>query len=86
MCLMAKRFGKALNEEEASKRIKNAVPKTTQYKTQWGIRIFESRKSERTNDYGPTESCNFGLDVSVVESLKTDMLNIIIIIILYLNC
>ncbi len=75
VCLMAKRFGEALNEEEASKRIKNGVPKTTQYKTQWGIRIFESWKSERTNDYGPAESCKFGLDVSVVESLKTDMLN-----------
>ena len=32
MCLMAKRFGEALSEEEASK--------ITQYKTQWGIRIF----------------------------------------------
>jgi hypothetical protein len=67
---MAKRFGEALNEQEVSKRIKNAVPKTTQYKTQWGIRIFECCKSEITDDYGSAESCNFGLDVSVVESLK----------------
>ena len=28
MCLMAKRFGEALSVEEASKRIRNAVPKT----------------------------------------------------------
>ena len=47
MCLMVKRFGEALNEEEASKRIKNAVPKTMQYKTHWGIRIFESWKSDK---------------------------------------
>jgi hypothetical protein len=75
MCLMAKRFGEALSEE-ASKRIKNAVLKTTQYKTQWGIRIFESWKSERTNDDGPAETCNFGLDVSVVESLKNFWLHV----------
>ena len=76
MCLMAKRFGEALSEE-ASKRIKNAVLKTTQYKTQWDIRIFEScRKSERTNDDGPAETCNFGLDVSVVESLKNFCLHV----------
>ena len=28
MCLMAKRFGEALSVEEASKRIRNAAPKT----------------------------------------------------------
>ena len=33
MCLMEKRFGEALSVEEALKRIRNTVPKTTQYKT-----------------------------------------------------
>jgi hypothetical protein len=40
-----------------------------------GIRIFESWKSEIIHNYVPAETCNFGLDVSVVLSLKTDMLN-----------
>ena len=75
MCLMAKRFGEALSVEEASKRIRNAVPKTTQYKTMWGIRAFESWKNERANDNGSAELCKFGLDVSAVQNLKTGMLN-----------
>ena len=74
---MAKRFGEELSVEEASKRIRIPVPKTTQYKTMWGIRIFEFvyLKNERVNDNGSTELCNFGLDVSAVQNLKTDMLN-----------
>ena len=63
----AKRFGEALSVEEASKRIQNAVPKTTQYKTMWGIRVFQSWKNERANDNGSAEFCKFGLDVSAVQ-------------------
>ncbi len=78
MCLMAKRHGEALNDEEASKRIKNAVPKDQRLRSikHNGVFVYlnPAWKSERTNDYGPAESCNFGLDVSVIESLKTDML------------
>ena len=75
MCLMAKRFGEALSVEEASKRIRNAVPKTTQYKTMWGIRIFESWKNERANDNGFAELCEFYLHVPAVQNLKSNMLN-----------
>ena len=70
MCYMAKRFGEALSEEESSKRLRNAVPKTMQYKTQWGVRIFESWKKERRNNEAANESNYFGLDVSVVELLS----------------
>ena len=49
------------------KRLRNAVPKITQYKIQWGVRIFESWKKERRNDEAATESNDFELDVSVVE-------------------
>ena len=68
---MAKRFGNALREPESSKRLRNAIPKTTQYETQWGMRIFESWRTERGNDGATSESNVFGLDVSVVASLKT---------------
>ena len=40
-----KRLAEVLSEEESFKRLRNAVPKTTQYKTQWGVRIFEERKT-----------------------------------------
>lgn len=73
--IMAKRFGDALSEQESSKRLRNAMPKTTQYKTQWGIRIFESWKNERANDEVATESNLFELHVLVVASLKTEMLS-----------
>mgnify|MGYP002804515406 FL=1 len=66
MCLMAKRFGEAFSVEEASKRRRNAVPKTTEYKTMWGIRIFQSWKNERANDNGSAELCKFCLNVSAV--------------------
>ena len=39
MCFMAKRFGEALSEEESSKRLRNAVPKTTQYKLS-GVSVY----------------------------------------------
>ena len=74
MCFMAKRFGEALSEEESSKRLRNAVPKTMQYKTQWHLRIFECWKKKRRTGDGATESNDFGLDVSVVGSLKTETL------------
>ena len=48
-------------------KLRNAVPKITQYKIQWGVRIFESWKKERRNDEAATKSNDFGLDVSVVE-------------------
>ena len=70
----AKRFAEELSEEESSKRIKNAVPKSTWYKTQWGVCMFETFKRERSNDNAKDEQNTIGLEVSNVESLKTDML------------
>ena len=67
--------GEALSAEEAPKRIRNAVPKSRLNKTMWSIRIFESWKNERANDNGSSEFGKFGLDVSAVKDLKTDMLN-----------
>ena len=67
--------GKALSVEEASKRIRNAVPKSRLNKTMWGIRIFESWKNERANDNGSAELGLFCLDVSAVQNLKTRMLS-----------
>ena len=43
--IMAKRFGDSLSEQESSKRLRNAIPDTTQYKIQWGMRIFGSWKA-----------------------------------------
>ena len=69
--------GEALSVEEASKRIRNTVPKSRLNKTMGSIRIFESWKNERANDNGSAELGMFGLDVSAVQNLKTDMLNIL---------
>ncbi len=43
----AKRFAEELSEEESSKRLRNAIPKSTWYKTNWGVRMFEMCKREK---------------------------------------
>ncbi len=64
----AKRFAEELSEEESSKRIRNAVPKSTEYKTQWGVRMFETCKRERSNDNVKNRQITIGLEVSNVET------------------
>ena len=49
LCVMAKRFEGALNESESLKRLRNSGPMSTRYKTQWGVRVFESWQRERSN-------------------------------------
>ena len=76
LCVMAKRFGEALNESEILKRLRNSVPKSTKYKTQWGVRVFETWQRERSNGNAREELNVFGLDVlSNIESLGSDMLS-----------
>ena len=67
--------GEALSVEEASKRIRNAVPKSRLNKTMWSIRIFESWKNERANENGSAELGMLGLYVSAVQNLKRNMLS-----------
>ncbi len=66
----AKRFAEELSEEESSKRIRNPIPKSMEYITQWGVRMFETCKRERSNDNAKDEQNTIGLEVSNVESLK----------------
>ena len=68
----AKRFAEELSEEESSKRIRNAVPKSTWYKTQWGVRMFETCKRERSNNNAKDEQNIIGFEVSNVERFWID--------------
>ncbi|KAK3709911.1 hypothetical protein QZH41_020037 [Actinostola sp. cb2023] len=68
-----RRFKEPQTLEETKMVVGQSIPKTTQYKTRWGVRIFENWRSQRNNKLPECEVNPLGLNVSFVQTLDTPL-------------
>ena len=59
-----RRFKEPQTLEETKMVVGQSIPKTTQYKTRWGVRIFENWRRQRNNKLPECEVNPLGLNVS----------------------
>ena len=80
---MAGRFCSPKSKEEETSLVSEATPKTTQYKTTWGRKVFEKRQQRRQNTSAKLEvvgvaemNCEDVEDLTVLlEHMSTNTLN-----------
>lgn len=75
MASKKKRFREPQTVECSVDTVKKATPRSTRYKNRWAVRIFEEWQGERGNQLVLSECNPFSLDISRVENLSTNLLN-----------
>ena len=74
LCNPSKRFRAARSLDEEAKVLAAAVPKTTEYKNRWAVKLFEEWKTERDNVHSSQEYSSVRLmEVENVENLNTSL-------------
>ena len=74
LCNPSKRFRAARSLDEEAKVLAAAVPKTTEYKNRWAVKLFEEWKTERDNVHSSQEYSSLRLmEVENVENLNTSL-------------
>lgn len=67
-----KRFRKAKTREEEEESLVQAVPKSTRYKNQWAVNVFESWRELRVNKVAALESTTLNIALEDIEDLDVD--------------
>ena len=75
MATKKKRFLEPQTVECSVSTVNKATPRSTRYKNRWAVRIFEEWQAQRGNQLVLSECNPFSLDISRVENLSTNLLN-----------